>query len=101
MGEVYRDTTLVAAAIDATQAQLQAGQAEQEAARAARQAEAADLRRRIERYFAAFETGELDPKQVRERVGALQARLDELESELAAPARSVPPPAAVDVAEVS
>ena len=43
MGEVYRDTTLVAAAIDATQAQLQAGQAEQEAARAARQAEAADL----------------------------------------------------------
>ncbi len=101
MGEVYRDTSLIASAVDQAQAQLRAGQAEQEAARAARQAESADLRRRIERYFAAFETSELDPKQCRERVGALQARLEELASELAAPTRSAAPPAPVDVAEIS
>ena len=101
MGEVYRDTTLVAAAIEQAQAQLRAGQAEQATVRTARQAEAADLRRRIERYFAAFETGELDPKQVRERVGALQARLAELEAELAAPAQPIVPATPVDAAEIS
>ena len=92
MGEVYRDTALVAAAIEEAQTELRAGEAEQKTMRTARQAEAADVRRRIERYLAAFEAGELDPKQVRERVGALQARLDELESELVAPARPVPRP---------
>ena len=101
MGEVYRDTTLVAAAIEQAQTQLAAGQAEQATVRTARQAEAAELRRRIERYYAAFETGDLDPKQVRERVGALQTRLDELESELAAPAQPIAPPAPVDAAEIS
>ncbi len=100
-GHALNRPTLVAAAIEQAQTQLRTGQAEQETVRTARQTEAADLRRRIERYYAAFETGELDPKQVRERVGALQARLDELEAELAPPAQPIVPAALVDAAEIS
>jgi len=101
MSEVYRDTSLIGTAMEQAQARLQADEQAQATTRAARQAEAADLHRRIERYFAAFETGQLDPKHMRERVGALQARLDELEAELAAPAPPVGSRPAVDVAEIS
>ena len=100
MGEVYRDTALIGTAVDEAQAQLQARQAEVDAFRAARQAEAADLRSRIERYYAAFETGDLDPRPFRERVSALQVRLDELESQPVTPAPRVAPEP-VDAAAIS
>ncbi len=101
MSEVYRDTSLIAAAVEAAHAQLRAGQVAQDAARVALRAEAADLGRRIQRYFAAFETGDLEPRQLRERVGSLQVRLDELESMLMAPAQPAEPPKPADVATIS
>ena len=41
----------------------------------------ADVRKRVERYLGAFETGKLEPDICNEKVGELKARLAELEAE--------------------
>ncbi len=47
-------------------------------------AELAELRARIERYFASFEAGQLSPELCQERVAGLQARIQAIEDERAA-----------------
>ncbi len=72
MRDVYADTSLVAAALGEAQAREAVRHAEGERARTALEAQAADVRRKIERYVSAFESGELSGSR-------LGAWLDELE----------------------
>ncbi len=61
--------------------ELEAAQAEK---LKALDAEAAELRTRIDRYFASFEAGQLRPELAQERVAGLQARVQAIEAERAA-----------------
>jgi hypothetical protein len=71
------DTGLVSTALDDAQTETRAKDAERQAERDRLEAHIADLRRKINRYVAAFETGEL-------RASILQSRLGEIQSELSA-----------------
>ena len=88
MSEVYADTGLVGAALDDAAAAGRVAQAEAEQARDALRREAAELRRKLSRYFAAFEAGELDAPLVQSRVAELQAQLAAIEARLAETPRS-------------
>ena len=75
MTDVYADTSLVAAALDEAMAQSRTKDAETKAERERLKAHGTELRRKLDRYMAGFESGEL-------RAGLLQARVDELANEL-------------------
>ncbi len=101
MTEVYADTSLVGAALEEARAKMRSRDAERAAERDRLQAHAAELRRKIDRYVAGFEAGEL-------RAGLLQSRVDELQAQLAAVQTALvcesavePAPATVDVGLVS
>ena len=93
MTEVYADTGLVGAALDDAASAAQAAQAEAEQAREGLKREATELRRKIARYFAAFEAGELDARQCQTRITELQAQLAAIEARAAATPAASPPPA--------
>jgi site-specific DNA recombinase len=83
MTEVYADTGLVGAALEAAAAAGRTTQAEAEQARDRLTREAAELRRKLGRYFAAFEAGELDAPLVQARLAELQTQLAAIEARLA------------------
>jgi site-specific DNA recombinase len=91
MGEVYADTSLIAAAIEDAQAAARTAAAEAEGTRSALVVQASDVRRRIDRYFTAFETGELRPSIAQSRIAELQGRIAELDTQLAVSASKVLP----------
>jgi site-specific DNA recombinase len=79
MREVYANTALIESALTEAQAELTKTETARSERLAAIEAEVADLRTRIERYFASFEAGQLSPQLAGSRVEALQARLQVLE----------------------
>ncbi len=83
MSEVYADTGLVGAALEDAAAAGRTAQAEAEQAREGLTREASELRRKLGRYFAAFEAGELDAPLVQSRLAELQAQLAAIEARLA------------------
>ena len=91
MTEVYADTSLVAAALEEAQAEARARDAERGAERHRLETHAAELRRKIDRYVAGFEAGEL-------RASFLQSRADDLQSQLAAVETALAQEPAVDAA---
>jgi site-specific DNA recombinase len=102
MSDVYRDTELVGLAIEAANVQARSAAAEADHARSGLRTEAAEVRRTIERYVSAFESGALAPMAFGGRVSALQAQLDVLDARLQAAARPTPTPAVpVEAAIVS
>jgi site-specific DNA recombinase len=103
MGEVYGDTSLIAAALEDARAAAHTAVAEAEGTRIALATQATDVRRRIDRYFAAFESGELSPSLAQGRIAELQGRIAELDTQLAAatPAVRPAPGAPVNAAIVS
>jgi site-specific DNA recombinase len=93
MTEVYADTGLVGAALDDAASAAQAARAEAEQAREGLTREATVLRRKLARYFAAFEAGELDARLCQARIAELQAQLTAIEARLAAAPAAEPSPA--------
>ncbi len=83
MTEAYADTGLVGAALEDAAAAGRTAQAEAEQAREGLTRDAAELRRKLGRYFAAFEAGELDAPLVQSRLAELQAQLAAIEARLA------------------
>ncbi len=83
MTDVYADTGLVGAALDDAAAAGRTAQAEAEQAREGLTREAAELRRKLGRYFAAFEAGQLDAPLVQARLAQLQDQLAAIEARLA------------------
>jgi site-specific DNA recombinase len=90
LASLYRDSDLVAEAL---------AQAEQEAARARPEieqrlssigAEIARAEQALERYYEAFEQGQLSPERCEERLSRLQARLEDLRAQQAELASSTP-----------
>lgn len=103
MRDVYADTGLVAAALLEARTRASVQQVEGERERAALDTQAAEIRRKIERYVLAFEAGELGGRRLGARLSDLEGRLGELETQLAEhdqqeTARPAPP---VDAAIVS
>jgi site-specific DNA recombinase len=83
MTEVYADTSLVAAALEEAQAEARARDTERGAERRRLETHAAELRRKIDRYVAAFEAGELRASFLQSRADALQVQLEAVETALA------------------
>jgi site-specific DNA recombinase len=81
MSEVYADTSLIGTALVEMEAELRKSEAAHAEKRVALDAEAVELRVRIDRYFASFEAGQLSPELCRERVEGLQARIRAIEDE--------------------
>ncbi len=81
MGEVYRDTPLLVAAMAETERRLASEREERDRQRAALAAERAEIERRMDRYFSAFETGALSPEACRDRVAQLRERLARIDDE--------------------
>ena len=84
MSEVYADTSLIGAALAEMEAELRTSEAAHAEKQKALDAEAVELRSRIDRYFASFEAGQLSPELAQERVAGLQARIQAIEDERAA-----------------
>ena len=101
MTEVYADTSLVAAALEEAQAEARARDAERGAERHRLETEAAELRRKIDRYVAGFEAGELRASLLQSRADTLQAQLAAIETELAHQPVPKAPSGHVDIALVS
>ncbi len=103
MGEVYADTGLIGAALDEVAAAQRAAHDEAEQARAGLTREAAEVRRRLARYLAAFEAGDLDARLVQSRLAELQGQLAAIEARLGATPAADPGPASgpVEAALVS
>ena len=83
MTEVYANTSLVEGALEEAQAENRAREAERSAERHRLEAHATELRRKIDRYVAGFEAGELRAPQFQSRVDELQAELTTAQSALA------------------
>ena len=83
MTEVYADTGLVGAALDEAANARNAARADAERGREGLQRQASQLRRKLARYLAAFEAGELDAALVQARLTALQTQLAAIEARLA------------------
>ncbi len=84
MSTVYADTSLIGAALAEMEAEMRRFGAAHDERRAALDAEAVELRTRIDRYFASFEAGQLSPELCQARVAGLQARIQAIEDERAA-----------------
>ena len=93
MTEVYADTGLVGAALDEVTAAQRSAHERAEQALAGLTREAAELRRKLARYFAAFEAGDLDAHLVRLRLAELQAQLAAIEARMAETPAAEPAPA--------
>jgi site-specific DNA recombinase len=90
MGEVYADAALIEAALAAGQSELRKSETDRSERLTVLEAEAADTRIRMDRYFASFEAGQMSPQVARGRVEALRARLQVVEDERAVMAREKP-----------
>jgi site-specific DNA recombinase len=90
MGAVYADTALIEAALAAAQAELRKTETDRSGQLTALEAEGADIRARMDRYFASFEAGELSPQVAGSRVEALRARLQVVDGERATIAAQTP-----------
>jgi site-specific DNA recombinase len=101
MTEVYADTGLVSTALDDAQAETRAKDAERQAERDRLEAHVADLRRKINRYVAAFEAGELQASILQSRLGELQSDLSAAEAALAQEPPAGPAAVSVDTGLVS
>jgi site-specific DNA recombinase len=101
MTGVYADTSLVAAALEEAQAETRARDTERGAEHDRLQSRAADLRRKIDRYVAGFEAGELNAPLFQSRVTELQTELAAVETALAQQPVAEPAEAKVDVGFVS
>ena len=101
MSEVYADTSLLAAALDGAQAEARARDAERGAERRRLETHAAELRRKIDRYVAGFEAGELRGPLLQSRTDALQTQLAAVETALAHEPPVEPASGQVDVGLVS
>ena len=94
---LYRDGTLISEAIEQAAAEKQGDRAALTEQRASLAKEIARTERAIERYHDAFENGNLDPARFKQRLSALDTRLDALHeqdqtlaSELSAEAPTTP-----------
>jgi site-specific DNA recombinase len=83
MTEVYADTSLVAAALDQAAGARRTAEIEAERRRDGLQRQASELRRKLGRYFAAFEADELNAALLQSRLAELQAQLATIEASLA------------------
>ncbi len=101
MTEVYADTSLVAAALDEAQAESRAAEAQRNAERERLRARGAELRRKLDRYLAGFESGELRAALLQARVDELAAELASVEAALEQAGEAEPEPERVDVGFVS
>jgi site-specific DNA recombinase len=90
MGAVYADTALIEAALAEAQAELRKTETDRSGRLTALEAEGAEIRARMDRYFASFEAGELSPKVAGSRVEALRARLQVVDDERATIAAQTP-----------
>lgn len=81
VAEVFSNTLLVAEAVAEADAAERQGANETKRRVSAIRQELAAARRGLERYFAAFEEGNLSPADCRERIAHLKARIDALEAE--------------------
>ncbi len=81
LAEVYRDSELIADALDQARLATEQDRGESERRLEALRQERAGSQRALDRYFAAFEEGSLSPAQCKERIGALHQRLDSLAAE--------------------
>ncbi len=97
MAEVYADTGLVGAALEEAAVGQQAAHQQAEQAREGLTRGAAEVRRKLARYFAAFEAGELDASLVQSRLVELQAQLAAIEARLMAAPAAEPSPTGVPV----
>ncbi len=101
MTEVYADTSLVEAALAEAQAEARAREAERGAERRRLEVHAAELRRKIDRYVAAFEAGELRAPILQRRAGELETELAQLQEALAQEPPAEPISGQIDVGLVS
>jgi site-specific DNA recombinase len=81
LAEVYQDSELIADALNQARLATEQERGETERRLEALGQERAGSQRALDRYFAAFEEGSLTPAQCKERIGALQQRLDSLAAE--------------------
>lgn len=104
MTEVYADTGLVGAAFDEAAGAGRAAQADAERGREGLQRQARELSRKLGRYLAAFEAGELDAVLVQALLAELQTQLAAVEARVAeslGPDKEGPAAVAEDAAIVS
>jgi site-specific DNA recombinase len=103
LATLYRDGTLIRAALDAAAAKAQEAQPALAEQRRVLADETRRAERALARYYAAFEAGDLDTKRFEARVSALETRLDALREQDADLAKKLAPPAATspDAAELA
>ncbi len=101
MAGVYADTSLVAAALEDAQAEARVRDAERTAERRRLETHAAELRRKLDRYVAGFEAGELRASFLQSRANSLQTELEAVETALAQEPPVEAPTDQVDVGLVS
>ncbi|HEX5246373.1 MAG TPA: recombinase family protein [Gaiellaceae bacterium] len=91
LASLYRDSAVIRDAIDAATEQRQSDGAALEEQRRALAEEIRRAERALDRYYSAFETGDLDAKRFQTRTAALETRLVDLhEQDLALAARLAP-----------
>jgi hypothetical protein len=100
---LYRNVDVIQEAIEASAAQRHTDVAALEEQRRGLAEEIRRAERTLDRYYAAFETGDLDAKRFQTRVSALESRLADLgEQDLELAARLAPePPRAPDTANLA
>jgi site-specific DNA recombinase len=103
---VYRDERLVSDALAKATAEAERRRPEIEQRRASIGAETTRAEQALERYYEAFEQGQLSPERCEERLRRLQARLDDLRAQeaelsLEAPHEATHSPTAADFAAIA
>ncbi len=91
LATLYRDGALIREALDAATAKAQRQQPKLEEQRRALADETRRAERALARYYAAFETGDLDTGRFDKRVSALETRLDSLREQDAQLAHQLAP----------
>ncbi len=91
---LYRDGTLIRNAIDEAAKKQQAGRPQLKQRHRALTEETHRAERALDRYYQAFETGDLDTRRFQQRVSALETRLDTLREQEAALTQELAPEAA-------
>jgi site-specific DNA recombinase len=81
LAHIYRDTDLIAAALDQAQAEAKAQRPEIEQRLASIRAEIARSEQALERYYEAFEQGTLPAERCQERTTRLHQRLEDLKAQ--------------------
>jgi site-specific DNA recombinase len=103
MGDVYRDSSLIGAALATVKANERRPAEEAAVRLAAVGQELAGAKRALDRYFAAFEEGSLSAADCQDRIAGLKVKIDALQAEeaslaLKASDEEPEPSSAVDVA---